>query len=251
MKRLIYIIVALLTLTSCEWGEEYTPNRTIGSWMWQGVREDIERVVEILELLELYGDYTLIDNEAEQQDFLDAHFRGYQISVNDNLHTLVYDTAYGGSITTLITVHDSTSWHITRSGGNSYDLDLKLLDGGIFRATFNSLCHDESTGNGEFTAYRDAEHNFVLEGNMKMVDPEESVKRPLTLTTNIKQPMVINREYNRLLGGKVDIVCYDKMYDSTDYAMVEIIKNRDDIDEYDATVYIHCYNDIETYDNAL
>lgn len=251
MKRLIYIIVALLTLTSCEWGEEYTPNRTIGSWMWQGVREDIERVVEILELLELYGDYTLIDNEAEQQDFLNTHFRGYQISVNGNRHTLVYDTAYGGSITTLITVHDSTSWHITRSGGNSYDLDLKLLDGGIFRATFNSLCHDESTGNGEFTAYRDAEYNFVLEGNIKMVDPEESVKRPLTLTTNIKQPMVINREYNRLLGGKVDIVCYDKMYDSTDYAMVEIIKNRDDIDEYDATVYIHCYNDIETYDNAL
>ena len=79
MKRLIYIIVALLTLTSCEWGEEYTPNRTIGSWMWQGVREDIERVVEIMEFLELYGEYTLLEGNELQDDFKKTHFSNYDI----------------------------------------------------------------------------------------------------------------------------------------------------------------------------
>lgn len=251
MKRLIYIIVALLMLTSCEWGEKYTPNRTIGSWMWQGVREDIVRVVEIMELLELYGDYSLIENEEERQEFFNAHFSGYQISVSGNLHSLVYDTLYGGSITTLITVHDSTHWHITRTGGNHYDLDLELNDSGIYKAKFNSLGHDESTGNGYFTAYRDADNNIVLDGDMVMVDPEESAERPLTLTTNITKPLIINREYNCLLDGKLSIVCYDKIYDITDEATVEIVKNRNDYEPYDATVYIQCYNEIETYSNSL
>lgn len=251
MKRLIYIMVALLTLTSCEWGEEYTPNRTIGSWMWQGVREDIARVVEIMEFLELYGEYTLLEGDELQDDFKQTHFSNYDIKVDGNLHTLVYDTAYGGSITTLITVKDSHNWHITRTGGNHYDIDLELNESGIYKAKFNSLGHDESTGNGDFTLYRDTDNNIVLDGEMVMIDPEESVKRPLTLTTDISKPLVINRDYNRLLNGSLSISCYDKMYKTTDEAYVEIVKNRDDYEPYDATVYIHCYNDIETYDNAL
>lgn len=243
--------MALLTLGGCAIESEYNRATSLGAMLWQGVKYDIERVVEILELLELYGDYTLIEDEAEKQTFFDTHFNGYRISVEGNRHTLVFDTGYGGSITTLITVVDSRNWHITRSGGNSYDLDLNLLDDNIFRATFNSICHDESTGNGSFTAYRDTANNFVIEGEMTMVDPEESITRPLTLISDITKPLVINREYNCLLDGKVEIVCHDKVYDSTDYAMVEIIKNRNDVGEHDATIYIHCNNDIQAYGNTL
>ena len=81
--------------------------------------------------------------------------------------------------------------------------------------------------------------------------PEESSKRPLTLSTDITKPLVINSDYNYLLEGKLSITCYDKKYDTTDQAIVEIVKNRDDYKPNDATVYIHYYNEIETYDNRL
>ena len=251
MKRLIYIIMALLTLTSCEWSGEYTPNRSLGSWMWQGVREDIARVVEIMEFLELYGDYTLLEDNELKADFKEKHLSRYDIKVEGNLHTLTYNTAYDTTITTLITVKDSNNWHISRTGGNHYDIDLELNESGIFKAKFNSMGHDESTGEGEFTAYRNVDKHIVLEGEMVMVDPEESSKRPLTLSTDITKPLVINSDYNYLLEGKLSITCYDKKYDTTDQAIVEIVKNRDDYKPYDATVYIHYYNEIETYDNRL
>ena len=251
MKRLIYIIVALLTLTSCEWGEAYTPNRSLGSWMWQGVREDIARVVEIMEFLELYGDYTLLEDNELKADFKETHLSRYDIKVEGNLHTLTYNTAYGTTITTLITVKDSNNWHISRTGGNHYDIDLELNESGIFKAKFNSMGHDESTGEGEFIAYRNVDNNIVLEGDMVMVDPEESSAKPLTFTTDIKQPLVINSSRNRLLDGNLTIECYDKLYKTTDKATIDIVKNRDDYEPYDATVYIHCYNEIETYDNIL
>lgn len=251
MKRLIYIIVALLTLTSCEWGGEYTPNRSLGSWMWQGVREDIARIVEIMEFLELYGDYTLLDDNELKADFKEKHLSRYDIKVEGNLHTLIYNTAYDTTITTLITVKDSNNWHISRTGGNHYDIDLELNESGIFKAKFNSMGHDESTGEGEFIAYRNVDNNIVLEGEMVMVDPEESAAKPLTFTTDIKQPLVINSSCNRLLDGNLTIECYDKLYKTTDKVTIDIVKNRDDYGPNDATVYIHCYNEIETYDNIL
>ena len=173
------------------------------------------------------------------------------IKVEGNLHTLTYNTAYDTTITTLITVKDSNNWHISRTGGNHYDIDLELNESGIFKAKFNSMGHDESTGEGDFTAYRNVDNHIVLEGEMVMVNPEESSKRPLTLSTDITKPLVINSDYYYLLEGKLSITCYDKKYDTTDQAIVEIVKNRDDYEPNDATVYIHWYNEIETYDNRL
>lgn len=246
-------MVALLALSGCTMDDEYRPNKSIGTWLWHATREDIGRVVEIFDLMERYEHYSRIDDdEALKSEYFATNFVGYTLSIEGNCHRLIYQTSYNSTIVTEISVLGNNRWHITRSGGNHYDLDLSLRSDGSFLAEFNTLSHDESVGHASFIARRNsAESSYSIEGEMVMVDTEESRKRPLTLTTNIVMPLVINREYNTLIDGELYIECYDKLYNTLDKAFVEVVKNRDDYAPYMASVYISCYGRIDEVGNNL
>ena len=142
MRKAIYCLVALLTLSSCTIDGANHGIRSIGTALWHAVREDMGRVIEIFDLL---SDYERYVEEEVEGDFRE----GYEVSVNGNVHTLKTNTYYGTSVKTIITMSDD-NWHVVRTGGDGYDLTITLGEDGTYYADFETIYNIESTGNAEF-----------------------------------------------------------------------------------------------------
>lgn len=208
--------------------------------------------MQIFDMLSEYEEYV---NSGAEGDFKD-----YTITIEGNTHTLTQNTRYHTPIVTTIT-KVSKSWHVVRTGGLSYDLVITPLGDEIYSVRFDNIYNHESKGDANLTVqrlYRESISGnegaetttihlvgYAIEGKMTMVDNEADKERPLTIVTNIVEPLVADKWEYGYTDGELYIDCYDERFDSHDRAVIYI-------DEYNNDrAIINCYGEYETASSSF
>lgn len=225
-------MVGLFT-TSCEYygGEYYSPER-MGKEVWDMTYRDLMRVNEILDYVARYHYLCSIEDETEREAYHIANFSNATINVEQNIHSIVHTTSYGTSYIVKI-VEGKSSWHITRSGGNGYDLTITHESDDSYAAYFNYLYRNELIGQGEFDITVEHGESPIISytGTLTMTDYSASKEKPLTITTEITEALVYE-DYYGITDGHMYITIYDALYDSTDKVEATILKDRKVIIEH-------------------
>lgn len=219
--------MTVLFITSCEYygGEYYAPER-FGKAIWDTTYQDLKRVNEIFDYIARYNQLCSIEDETEREAYRIANFANATISVEQNIHTIVHTTSYGTEYIVKI-VEGKTSWHITRSGGNGYDLTLTPNADDSYTAHFNYLYRNELIGQGDFKAevvYAD-EPTISYTGTLTMTDYSASKDKPLTITTEITEALVFSQGAG-ISDGRMNITVYDALYGTTDKITAHITKDK-------------------------
>ena len=234
----------MFTTASCEWsdGEDASP-KSIGYELWSIARTDLEHVNSIFDFVACYNHLINIEDEAMRESYIYTYFHNAIISETGNVHTLTYNTSYHTNYTVTIEMYD-THWHITRSGGYGYDLTVTPNGNGRYTARFDKLYNNESTGEAEFLVdVTDTNYTHIISytGRMKMIDPEASVRKPLTVTTEITNSITYSNPWS-FTSGTLTVTAYDALYGTTDTAKITILE------EHINRVVIECYGEVIGYD---
>lgn len=230
MRRYIITLlcaVAGLLITSCEYygGEYYAPER-MGKAIWDTTYQDLKRVNEILDYVARYNYLCSIEDETEREAYRIANFSNATINVEQNIHSIVHTTSYGTSYIVKI-VEGENSWHISRSGGNGYDLTITRESDGNYAVYLNYFYRNELIGQGDFKAevvYAD-EPTISYTGTLDMTDYSASKDKPLTITTRITEALVFSRGAG-ITDGRMNITVYDALYGTTDKITAHITKDK-------------------------
>lgn len=265
MKRLLRyatIAFAILSLSACECDEGTTPRPDrLGKTIWDIAYPDLQRVNEIFNLVANYNYYLTIEDDFEVEDETGNSSNSEsdrfkreklnnpkEITVVDNVHTLIYETGYGTTYS-ITFVMQQDKWEVTRTGGNGFDLTIRETGKDTYDAVFNSIYNSESTGYGEFTAKmfynEEGTPDIEFKGTLVMVDREESYTNPLTVTTKITEWLRFsNEQYYDIVPtkGKMVITVTDELYNTTDKITAYIVKN-----DYHYGVSIECLGDKQGY----
>lgn len=227
--RLLCAVCATAGLfsASCEYygGEYYAPER-FGKAIWDTTYQDLKRVNEIFDYIARYNQLCSIEDETEREAYRIANFANATISVEQNIHTIVHTTSYGTEYIVKI-VEGKTSWHITRSGGNGYDLTITRESDGNYAVYLNYFYRNELIGQGDFKAevvYAD-EPTISYTGTLDMTDYSASKDKPLTITTRITEALVFSQGAG-ISDGRMNITVYDALYDTTDKITAHITKDK-------------------------
>lgn len=230
MRRYIITLlcaVAGLLITSCEYygGEYYAPER-MGKEIWDTTYRDLTRVNEILDYVARYNYLCSIEDETEREAYRIANFSNATINIEQNIHSIIHTTSYGTSYIVKI-VEGENSWHISRSGGNGYDLTITHNSDGSYTAYFNYFYRNELIGQGEFEVEVEYGDNPIISytGTLTMTDYSASRDLPLTITTEITDALVYDSG-SGISDGEMNISVYDALYDTTDNITVHILKDK-------------------------
>lgn len=243
MRRLRYIltIVACTLIAGCELDDGRQRDiAAVGLYLWRIASDDLNHINEAFALAMHYRNMHDIEDATEREQYRVLHIQG-DIAVVGDKHVITYHTMYDTSYTITIEM-ESSAWHITRSGGNGYELTITPY-GDYFRATFGRLYHHESSGYGEFTGrIVDEEGTPTIRyiGSCVMVDRSADSTRPLTVTTTILKDIVYIPG-TRMREGKMEIVAIDELYGSRDVATATLLK-------FDNHVFIECMDTETEYD---
>ncbi len=237
MKRYIAILLIAIMTIGCDaiGGPDINVQR-LGHAMWEITRNDIHRINEIFTYVMHYDHLQTIEDEADRDSYIQLHFRDAEIVVEGDVHTLTYNTAHGTSYSVTFEFLED-GYHVTRTGGMSYDLTLTLGDNDAMEAHFANIRNIESVGHADLVgtiSLIDNKLDISYIGDIVMVDHSRDYEKPLTMTTEITKSLKYNN-IKGIVGGKMTIIAHDELYDSTDVAYITIL-------EYHRTVIIKCYD---------
>ncbi len=234
-RHIITLLCAMAGLlsTSCEYygGDYYAPER-LGKAIWDTTYQDLKRVNEIFDYVARYNYLCSIEDETEREAYRIANFSNATISVEQNIHTIIHTTNYGTYYVVKF-VEGKKSWHITRSGGNGYDLTITPQSDGSYSAHFNYFYRNELIGEGDFdVSVEHIDYPIIsYTGTLTMTDYSASKGKPLTITTEVTEALVYEG-YNGITDGHMNITAYDALYDTTDKITAHITKDKKVIIDY-------------------
>jgi hypothetical protein len=233
----------MLSTVSCEWESGDTPSgKKLGYQLWSIAHEDLTRVNEIFDFVAYYNMLQTIDDEQQRKEFINRYFNGAYINIEGNVHMIVHNTSYGSNYYTIIEMC-SDHWRIRRSGGYGYDMTITPTTDDTYRVELSDFYNLESKGYGSFIGtlyYVDNIPVIGYTGTLTMVDGEESISKPLTITTEITDTLSYTYPY-AFSRGTMTITAHDAIYNTTDKAKVSILHNTNN------QIVIECYGNVTGY----
>ena len=238
MKRdIIYLLMSsvLLLQTGCMIDDaESRDTEPLKRTIWNEAKSDMSHISGLFTELYYFDKVLMAEDAAERENLLTLHFPGSTMVSEGDSYVVTSKTSYGTTYTTTYVTDGKTlaqggRWHVKRSGGNSFDLDIApMADGDSLFAKFNSINIHESMGGGEFEvdySGMSASNEPIIrynDGYVKMVDRLNSSSLPLTLTTYIIEPWLYEGEAYNVVQGAAKIECSDALYGATDVIRVRI-----------------------------
>ena len=216
------------TMCGCQQDSGDTPDlESNGYYLWIIAYEDIRHVGDIFDFLARYKYMQDIEDATQREEYGRRFLDKGIINVDGSIHTITYDTGYDTNYHITIEPTDN-GWHISRSGGDGYALDIIDSPTGAMVANFEYLYHNESSGKGNFNAsvsYNESgTPTLYFTGKLELVDYEGDRDKPLTVTTNITEVTTYTTAAG-IIEGEMEITAYDALYDSTDTATATILKS--------------------------
>ena len=235
----IYLITALSLLhTGCtlDTADTKRPER-VGETIWSVVEYDLTYVNSIFRDLAHLDNMLSIESAEERDAYAVDNFPTATVEIGGNRHVIRYKTNYDTFYTTTIetdgvSLSDGGSWHVKCSAGRGYDLSVEPSSRG-YMATFHNIYYNASKGAAQFNVEFDVvpygtedymQAVVSYGGSLEVVDSEASERRPITLTTEITEPITYEELFG-MVDGTMTITCVDKIYNSTDVVKVMIFNN--------------------------
>ena len=217
-------------LGACRYDDGTTPEpQRLGKSIWDTAYPDLKRLNEVLDLVASYKYYLSLDNEDLDENYKRSKLNNPQeIVITDNRHILIYGTDYGTTYTITIEMYNER-WEVTRSGGNGFNLTIRAIGNDIYAADIAYIYNKESAGYGSIEghlAYNEGEPEISIQGELVMVDKEESRTHPLTITTQITEDATFDR-INDIESGFMTITAEDELYGTKDTIKAWIMMNNE------------------------
>lgn len=236
-------VAIMLSASACEWKAGDEPNgKAMGYRLWSIAHADLTRINEIFDFVAYYNMLQTIEDDEQRKEFISRHFNGAYINVEGNVHMIAYNTNYDTNYYTIIEMN-SDHWRVRRSGGYGYDVTITATPDDKYSVELNDFYNFESKGYGTFTGtlyYIDDIPVISYTGKLTMVDGQESISKPLTITTEITEPLSYTYP-NTLTRGTMTITAHDALYNTTDKAKVTVLHNAN------GEIVIECYGNVTGY----
>ena len=208
--------------------------------IWNEAQDDLAFVSRVFAEVDGMSRVLDIEDEVEREHSLAILYPNSTFEHKGDTYVVTTKTSYGTTykikyVTDGKSLSEGGSWSVEHTGGNGYNLRLTPLSEGGYRAEFLSLNIAESRGSAdfevEFDYVEDATKPLLryVAGSITMVDRLGSSSSPVTLTSDIREPLVCTNltsstspVTNTLVSGAVDIECHDALYGATDRVRVVI-----------------------------
>lgn len=236
--RLTAIAAISIASLSCTLSEasHKSPER-LARAIWDEVNYDLNYINIILKKVILFDNMLAIEDEAEREAYLESILNAASYKLDDNTYTILYINEYNNYHTQVIKtsggrISEGDTWEVSYSGALGYTATITPAERGYkveFSRLYDDQCNTTATLDMKYKLTTSTQNINALvsieyTGSLALVDYTSSISRPLTIDTTIEKPMKYDGSVG-MVGGRFDIVCRDRLYDTTDKVQATITES--------------------------